>query len=298
MNLDSVLVVGGINCDISASVTSPIVPRTSNPGLVGLSPGGVGRNIAHTLALLGVPVRLLGAVGSDPLSDWVLERTVRAGVDVSGVMRPADGTAGVYVSILADGELEVAVSDMAAMDVLDGETVRRLLNAEPLPRYVVADCNLPAAALQSVLDWAAAHQVGVVMEPVSVAKAERIGELTGSIDIVTPNRDEAAVLARLDAAGRLPDIAAIVVTRGAEGASFFHVGEPVCHLVPARRTTTRNANGAGDAFVAGLVAALAAGRTMADAVGTAVALGSRTAASPTSVAEDLSPSFLTGAFEG
>ena len=48
-----VTVVGGVNMDIGGHPAAPLVMQDSNPGTVGMSLGGVGRNIAHNLSLLG-----------------------------------------------------------------------------------------------------------------------------------------------------------------------------------------------------------------------------------------------------
>ena len=51
------VVVGGVNVDIGGRSFAPLVEADSNPGAVTVSLGGVGRNIAHNLALLGTDVR-------------------------------------------------------------------------------------------------------------------------------------------------------------------------------------------------------------------------------------------------
>lgn len=58
-------VVGGVNMDIGGQSDGPLVPGDSNPGRVRISLGGVGRNIAHNMALLGLDVRFLTAFGDD-----------------------------------------------------------------------------------------------------------------------------------------------------------------------------------------------------------------------------------------
>ena len=60
-----VVVVGGVNLDIGGRSLAKLVPEDSNPGQVRTSLGGVGRNIAHNMALLGLDVRLLTAFGDD-----------------------------------------------------------------------------------------------------------------------------------------------------------------------------------------------------------------------------------------
>lgn len=62
---DYAVVIGGVNMDIGGQSFGPLVARDSNPGAVRVSPGGVGRNIAHNMALLGLDVRMLTALGDD-----------------------------------------------------------------------------------------------------------------------------------------------------------------------------------------------------------------------------------------
>ena len=57
------VVVGGVNVDIGGRSFAPLIGADSNPGTVSVSLGGVGRNIAHNLSLLGADVRLLAAYG-------------------------------------------------------------------------------------------------------------------------------------------------------------------------------------------------------------------------------------------
>lgn len=59
------VVVGGVNVDIGARSFKPLVAEDSNPGEVMTSLGGVGRNIAHNMSLMGVDTRLLSAYGDD-----------------------------------------------------------------------------------------------------------------------------------------------------------------------------------------------------------------------------------------
>ena len=51
--MELVVVVGGANVDVKARSTAALVARTSNPGTVVRTPGGVGRNVAENLARLG-----------------------------------------------------------------------------------------------------------------------------------------------------------------------------------------------------------------------------------------------------
>ncbi len=71
---DGVVVIGGANIDLRGRPAGEVLERhTSNPGKINVGSGGVGRNIAHNLALLNVPVTLLSAVGDDGEGIRILE---------------------------------------------------------------------------------------------------------------------------------------------------------------------------------------------------------------------------------
>ena len=61
-----ITVIGGVNMDVSAAMSSPFVKGDSIPGKVTMSCGGVAHNIAHNLCLLGHRVRFVTVFGDDP----------------------------------------------------------------------------------------------------------------------------------------------------------------------------------------------------------------------------------------
>ena len=86
-NLPYAVVCGGVNIDIGAHSFAPLRAKDSNPGKVELSLGGVGRNIAHNMRLLGVPTYLLTAVGGDSRASQVEESCKELGIDLSHALR-------------------------------------------------------------------------------------------------------------------------------------------------------------------------------------------------------------------
>ena len=91
-NLPYAVVCGGVNIDIGAHSFAPLRDRDSNPGRVELSLGGVGRNIAHNMRLLGVPTYLLTAVGGDSRASQVEESCKELGIDLSSLSATATAT--------------------------------------------------------------------------------------------------------------------------------------------------------------------------------------------------------------
>jgi pseudouridine kinase len=275
-----VVVVGGANVDVKARTTHALVPATSNPGTVVRTPGGVGRNVAENLARLGSRVALVSSVGSDPDGDWLLAETAAAGVDVSPVLR--GGQTGRYVAVLgADGDLVAGVADMAATDALGPDALDLdLLRSAAL---VVVDGNLPATTVDAVL----ALGVRVVIDPVSVPKAQRISPLLSGnrpVLAITPNEDE---LAALGSVGRLHDdgVEVVWVRRGAAG-SLLSTPDGETEL-EAPRVTPVDVTGAGDAMLAAFCHRLLGGASLADAAAYGHRAAALTATSPHTVRRDL-----------
>lgn len=287
-----VVVVGGVNVDVKARSAAAVLPGTSNPGHTRTSPGGVGRNIAETLARLGTRTRLVAAVGDDLLADQVLAATADAGVDVDAVRRLPGLATGTYTAVLGlDGELAVAVSDMAATDALAPEhlTADQFAGAS----LVVVDGNLAPATLDRALALAETSAVPVVVEPVSVPKAARLRPLLPRpVRAITPNRDELVALTgdglSLDAGiDRLHTLGAelVWVRLGEEGSVLSGVdGRTRLASVPV---DVVDVTGAGDAMLAAFCHALLAGASPVDAAAYGHAAAALTVASEHTVRPDI-----------
>ncbi len=73
------MALGAINMDIRGVADVQFGEPSSHPGAIQCAAGGVARNIAHNLALLGRDVHLISAVGSDFYGETLLEQTRLAG---------------------------------------------------------------------------------------------------------------------------------------------------------------------------------------------------------------------------
>ncbi|MCW2772370.1 MAG: PfkB domain protein [Nocardioides sp.] len=295
----AVVVVGGANMDVKARSTRAAVPATSNPGTGSMAAGGVGRNIAENLARLGTRTHLVAAIGSDGLGDQVLAATSGAGVHVEHVRRSARAT-GTYTAVLdADGELVVAVADMAATDELSPEQVNAARDLVAAASLVVLDGNLSTATLGFALDLATAAGARVLLEPVSVPKAAALAHLVDAdrpLFAITPNRDELAALTDLPtrtdrqvqrATQALHDrgVELVWVRLGDRGSLLSSAdGSTELAAVPAE---VADVTGAGDAMLAAFCHALLTGSDPAAAAAYGHAAAALTVASPHTVRPDL-----------
>lgn len=295
----AVVVVGGANIDVKARSARTAVPATSNPGTGSMAAGGVGRNIAENLARLGTRTHLVAAIGSDGLGDQVLAATSAAGVHVEHVRRSARAT-GTYTAVLdADGELVVAVSDMAATDELAPEQVNAARDLVGSAALVVLDGNLATATLAFALDLATRAGARVLLEPVSVPKAAALAHLVQAdrpVYAITPNRDELAALTDLPTAtdSQVARAAAALHDRGVE-LVWVRLGRDGSLLssasgstaLPAVPSDVADVTGAGDAMLAAFCHALLTGSDPVAAAAYGHAAAALTVASPHTVRPDL-----------
>ena len=94
-----IVVVGGVNMDIGAVSADRLVARDSNPGRVTTSLGGVGRNIAHNLCLLGEQTAMVTVLGQDAFAQSVQENAADIGLDLHHSATIPGGRTGTYLFI-------------------------------------------------------------------------------------------------------------------------------------------------------------------------------------------------------
>jgi len=301
----SVVVVGGANMDIKAQSRETARLHTSNPGSAVTTPGGVGRNIAENLARLGSPTRLVAPVGRDLFGEQVVALTRTAGVSVDHMIT-ADDPTGTYLAVMdADGELLVAVANMAISDRLTVQQlgpVRGLLTHADL---LVLDGNIPASPMAWLLDLASATGRPVVIDPVSVTKAHHLREtLTPqrSVLALTPNHDELcaivgepvprtqAAIARAARVLHTQGVQHVWVRRGTKGSvlsSLTDRGRTSITSLRAPTVPVVDVTGAGDAMTAAFVHALLRGETADEAARFGQMAAALTVASSETVRPDL-----------
>jgi len=292
-----VVTVGAASMDVKARALGPLVPRTSNHGRVGLSLGGVARNVAENLARLGVESCLITAVGDDAFGMEIVQRTAAAGVDTSRVqVLPGDRSA-VYSAILDErGDMVVSVDDMRVVETITPEVIRAHRRVLQAASMIVVDANLPLRSLHEVLTVAKRARVPVCADPVSIGLAERLKPRLCDYTIITPNADEAAVLcdAPVNDLAQATRAAQHLVTCGvqvvvitlAEQGLFYATREGSGHI-PAPRVSVVDATGAGDALTAGVVYGFTIGLPVDDCMRLGVSAATLTLLSADSVSPEL-----------
>ncbi|MEX0852346.1 MAG: carbohydrate kinase family protein [Bauldia sp.] len=274
----SVTVFGGVTIDRMAVTASPPVMGASNPGVIRLSPGGVGFNVASVLSRLGVRVRLVARVGDDAEGRTVIDAAKAAGIDTAGIaVAPGERTA-VYQGAFDDnGGLIVGISDMAVYDGLTPEFAAAVTTVSPAADFWLVDANLAADTLAFLAEAASADHRPLAALAVSPAKAGRLHHVLSRLTYLFANRKEAEVIAAtaIDGRPRTPvALAGELVGHGAANATVTDGANPLGAAASGAeprsfaplRAAVRSVNGAGDSLAAGTIYGLSLGRPFYDAV--------------------------------
>ncbi|MBQ9059142.1 MAG: carbohydrate kinase family protein [Atopobiaceae bacterium] len=255
-----VVVVGGANMDICGRATNSLLAYDSNLGLVRTTHGGVGRNISHNLALLGVTVSLIAPFGDDRAGKELMDGCHKLGIDTSASVVVEGAASSSYLFITdAAGEMQLAINDMAILDELTDARLAERLELMNSADIVVLDANLSEATLE----WLAAHITAPIFsDPISCAKAARLKAVLPHIHTLKPNAYELETLSNKPAR-ELPDVKQastsllkrgvkrLFVSRGEQG---LFVADNTQELVlqPASSEVV-STTGAGDAMMAALI---------------------------------------------
>jgi pseudouridine kinase len=300
---DRVTVFGGITIDRIARTEAAAALGVSNPGTVRSSPGGVGFNMATSLARLGLKTRLVAIVGADAEGESVLAAAKAAGADVDRiVVSRGKPTATYQATIGDDGELVIGVADMRIYDELDPAAVAPATADPEAGDFWVLDANLMPETIAFLIVEANAARRPVAGLPVSPAKATRFATLFDRLTYLFANRREAAAILgrawddRGPPPGALADeirrggCANVVVTNAREPLAAVS-GSDMRAFAPLK-AAVRTVNGAGDALSAGTLYGLAQGRSLFEALRFGLALSALTIESDETVRSDLTPNLL------
>jgi len=256
-----IVVIGGTVADIQGFSSSDIVLGESNIGKVSFSSGGVARNIAENLARLDLPVILLSAVGADAYGKLVLEATAKCGVNTSLIEQSSSFSTAVYLALFDHhNNLSAAIAGMEIFDIITPDYLNNHFSIINNAEIIVADTNLSVTALEYL-----AHTFKdkpIFIDPVSLAKTDKIVHLTGFIHTIKPNTNEAEIISGI----KITDLDSAeqagknIVKQGCRNCFISMAEKGVLAIdknetvhIAAPKVKISSVSGAGDAYMAGLV---------------------------------------------
>ena len=259
-------VIGGANVDLSASLNDAFIAADSNPGHIDVGYGGVARNIAHNLALLGTRPQLFTVFGGDLFGGLLLDHCKQQGIDVHLSERDSSQRSGIYLCINNHGgEMIAAVADTEAIRLITPEWLEKKAGEINRAEFIIADANISEDSLRWLMENVTAP---LFIDGVSSTKAHRVVNALRKMKLpylhtLKLNLKEALAVTNTtsyaDAAQALLNmgIAHVYITLSGEGVYCRNAAEE--WLFPILPGEIVNTTGAGDAFLAGVVFAHAKG---------------------------------------
>ncbi|MFM2076893.1 MAG: hypothetical protein RJA49_783 [Actinomycetota bacterium] len=262
--------VGDLVEDVVVQLLEAVHVASDTQSIVTRRRGGSAANLVEAACRAGGRARFIGQVGDDPTGRWLTEQLEAVGAEVVVRWRGRTGT--IVVLVDPSGE-RTMLADRASCTELDDPDPSWLagLHTLHIPYYSLVGEPLATTAA-TLATWANEQGIRVSVDASSAALLEHDGprQALGRIaalgpQVVLANELEAEVLG----AGLHPDHlggATVVVKRGSAAAAVWCSGRDAVE-VPARQLDgVRDTTGAGDAFAAGLLLALADGDDVVTAV--------------------------------
>lgn len=189
---DRICVIGGSNIDICGASIEPLRNFDSNPGIVTVRYGGVGRNIAQILALLETRTQLVSVFSSDSYGQMMKADCESMGIDTSASVVTDAYPSSMYIAILnSNHDMQVAMSDMRNLRELTPAHLEGVLSGLAKNDMIVIDANLDMECIQYI---AANAPCPIAADPVSASKCTRLSGVLSFVSIFKPNVYEAEQL--------------------------------------------------------------------------------------------------------
>lgn len=269
-----VVVVGSLNMDLVTRASR--LPRAGET-LIGQTfstvPGGKGANQAVASARLGADVSMIGCVGTDAYGTQLREALRVEGIDCQAVST-MDGSSGVALIVVDDSSQNAIVIVAGSNGELTPASLQAFDSVLQAADVIVCQLEVPMNTVGYALKRGRELGKTVILNP-APASAPLPAEWYASIDYLIPNESEAGALSGVTvdsidsakaAATQLIKAGAgkVIITLGSQGALFTD-GQGFEHLL-APKVRAVDTTAAGDTFVGGFAAALANGKSEAEAI--------------------------------
>ena len=287
--INAAMVIGGVNMDIWGRPATELVARDSAPGFVSMTPGGVGRNIAHNLCLLGMDVALVAALGDDSNGASLKKHCLDLGMDMSlsPVIMGRNSSCYLYITD-GDGDMALAINEMDICREISPEYLASILPELEKYSALVLDANLSEESIAFICENL---DMPIYADPVSTVKGGKFLPHLNRLRAFKPNILEAQMLSGENepeaAAKKLVEMGVerVFISLGSEGILAASRDE-MFHL-PVIPTEIVNANGAGDSAMAAIIWADMQGMSLYDTARAARLAGSITCRSERSNSPEL-----------
>lgn len=272
-----ILCIGLLVCDL---LIKPVTQETLKADsvkadVIRMLVGGDAFNVASNLSALRTDAALYSAVGEDAFGAFVLDYAEKLGVSTSLIETAEGPTSVTAVLIHPDGERNFVVQRGASHELGEDHISDDLLKEYNLV-YIGSACGIPGLdgeGLTRLLCRAKTLGCKTAMDITGNPSQEAVTQILPALpylDFFLPSSYEAMSLARRKTPEQAADyfhqhgVPVVVVKMGGQGALLSDGNQQ--RIFPTYNGPVIDTTGAGDAFVAGFLAALSRGESLAGCV--------------------------------
>lgn len=295
--------IGGAALDRKLQSFTPLVHSSSNPVKTSAYFGGVARNVAENLVHWTNGVSLHTVVGEDDDGIQMLSSLKQKGVDIThSIILKNARTANYYAVLDEKGTLYFSLADMAIFDQIPVNRFIQGFNVWEPGSVLFMDTNLSAEIIEKVIRIADEKNMSLFVDPVSVIKSKKLPNNLQGIFLLKPNPLEASAMTGMpvETVGDAMDAGQKLCQRGAKNviitlgkAGYVIVNNDICDFIGIEAIhDIINGNGAGDAFMAGIIYGMQQNHSIQHACQWGAAAAAFTVSSPDIVALGITSSQL------
>lgn len=295
-----IVVIGAVFVDIKGFPHQQYIPTGRNVGRIEYVHGGVARNVVEDIANMELRPTFLSIVDDTPMGSAVVAKLKNHKVNCQYVQTIPDGMGTWLVVFDNSGDVAGSISKRPIMrpliDILEEKGDEIFSNADS----IVLEVDLEKELVKKVLELGKKHNKKLFGLVSNMSLAVQRRDFIKQFDCLICNQLEAGILFADDYSEKSPEelceivsnkvsqasFPALVVTMGGEG-SVYADYTGVKGICPPRKVQVKDTTGAGDAFCAGVAAAMTYGKTLAEAV----EIGTMLAASVITSTDNVCPRF-------
>jgi pseudouridine kinase len=256
-----ITVIGAANIDLIGFSKEKLIYKDANIGTLETFLGGVGRNIAENLKHLDFNVEFLSVFADDEFSKMITDSCNDLDISIKHCLIRKDYKTSFFMAIM--NRFNDLALGLSAMDIYDNIPDSFILdNLEIIAQndYCVLETNLPTSILEIVTQQL--PDTRFVLEAVSAKKALKAKSILNRLYILKCNALEAELLSNIKVeyesdyekiVAHFLDlgIKKVFITLGIDGVAYGDENE--IYIGKNNIITPVNTNGAGDAFMAGII---------------------------------------------
>ncbi|MBT8273745.1 MAG: carbohydrate kinase family protein [Bacteroidia bacterium] len=256
-----ITVIGASNIDLIGFSKDKLIYKDANIGRLETILGGVGRNIAENLKRLDFEVEFLSVFADDEFSKTIIDSCNELGISTKHSLVLENRKTSMYIAIMnRHNDLALGLSAMDIYDDIPDSFILDNLDVIGKNKYCVLETNLPARTLELVTEHL--PDVRFALEAVSAKKALKAKSILDRLYILKCNILEAELLSDIKVElesdhERIVEhflelgVKKVFITLGKDGVVYGD--EKEVFIAKNKIIEAVNTNGAGDAFMAGLL---------------------------------------------